>query len=86
MTCTHQYLYPNADLARREFARAWVTGNGLHSSTAVTKMVESIEDTAEDMATVATHLGDRHQAATTPQEWQSHVCEAALEYWQEYKG
>jgi len=77
------YLYTDSAEARRAFARAWVTGDGLHSSAAVAQAIEDIEDTAEEIALAASYLGDRHQAATTPEQWQPIICEVAMDYWHE---
>lgn len=77
------FLYTDPAEARRAFARAWVTGDGLHSSAAVAQMEKDVEDTAEEIALAARFLGDRHQQATSPEQWMPVICEVANAYWQE---
>ena len=81
MQLHNSYLYPCAQSARRAFAEAWVTGDGLHSPDAVAQMIAELEDTAETITAVAAHLGDRHQRATPPAVWAETVLEVAMEYW-----
>jgi len=81
MQTHYSFLYPCAQSARRAFVEAWVTGDGLHSPDAVAQMVADLEDTAETIAAVAAHMGDRHQRATPPAVWAETVLEVAMEYW-----
>ena len=79
------YLYEDADQARRAFAEAWVTGDGLHSAEAVAQAMEDLEDTAETVSKAASCLGDRNQAATTPEQWQQIICDVAMDYWRTWR-
>ncbi|MBK5942751.1 hypothetical protein [Halorhodospira halophila] len=85
MSAIPPFLYADANQARRAFAEAWLTGDGLRDSAEVGRAIENLEDTAEEIATAASCLGDRHQAATTPEQWQPIICEAALQYWHEWR-
>lgn len=77
------FFYENGEIAREEFARAFITGNGIKTRGEVSELLENIEDSAEKLAELAEIYGEKHQRNIHPKHWEFYISFVITDYIQQ---
>lgn len=77
------YIYEDSEIARKEFARAFITGNGIKTREEISELVENIEKSAETLFELAKLFGDKNQKNTKRKEWEFYISFVITDYIQQ---